>query len=282
MGTVQAVGADKFLEEVQGHVVHDGHMVGIPADRAADVEHKFGDEEEEGGNLVGNILRGLVMARIEGVDHLAGSAVTFKEVHGTDGVALETDAEKLGLDAALHAGKVLLEDLVQRLGEDLAVFLAVDGVILLAVMHPDVHDAGVALSLAHRVGYPAAAFGVLDPETADALVRIGQGEVSALGMAERGGVEVKLEVVVLRPLDPALEVFHADLVAIDEFTSEISVDFVEVDAVVARKQGLHEFKVLPDLVNVAGAAGIVAGGLDTSGKSCVAFESHHVVRLPAM
>jgi hypothetical protein len=131
-------------------------------------------------------------------------------------------------------------------------------------MDPDVHDTGITLGLTHRVGDAAAALCVLDPELADSRIGIGKGEVPALGMAERGGVEVKLEIVGLGPLDPALEMLDTDLVTIDELSSEISIDLMEVDAVVAGQKSLHELQVGTDLVDVAGTSRIVAGGLDSS------------------
>ena len=51
---------------------------------------------------------------------------------------------------------------------------------------------------------------------------------------------------------------------------------------VAGEKGLHELEVLADFVDVAGASGIVAGRLDTAGKTVLALEPDHVVGLPAM
>ena len=149
-------------------------------------------------------------------------------------------------------------------------------------MYPDVHDAGVSLGLSHDVRNVAAAFGMLNPELPDGFVRIGQGEVSALGMAEGGGVEIQLEVVGLGPVYPALEVLYAALVTVHELAAEVSVNLMEVHAVVAGQQGFHEFKVFSYLVYVAGAAGIVAGGLDAAGQAVLAFKANDVVGLPAV
>ena len=49
-------------------------------------------------------------------------------------------------------------------------------------MNPDVHDAGVALCLAHGIGNTATALGVLYPEVANGLVGVRQRETAALGM----------------------------------------------------------------------------------------------------
>ena len=282
MGPLQAVGADQFLEEVGGLVVHDGHMVGIPADGAGDMEHQLGDEQQQGSNLVGDVFRLLVVAGVEGVHHLAGGAVAFVEVHGADRIAFQADAEELGFDAAFHAGKVFGEDFVEGGGEQFAIVFPPDREVLRAVMDPDVHDAGVTLGLAHGVSDAAAALGVFDPEIPDGFVGIGQGQVSALGVGEGGGVEIQLEIVLLGPLHPAFEVLGATLVAVHELAAEVAVDFVEVHAVVAGKEGLDEFEVAPDFVDVAGASGVVAGGLDAAGKGLVPLEADDVVGLPAV
>ena len=198
------------------------------------------------------------------------------------GVAFQTDAEELSLEAVLHAVELLLHDFVERGGEQFAVLLALHGHVLAAVVHPDVHDAGVALCLAHRVGNVAAALGVLYPEVAYALVRVGEGEVAALGVREGCGVEVELHAVLLGPLHPALEVFHLDLVAVDELASEVAVYLVQVQAVLSCQQSLDELDVLAHLVDVAGTAGIVSCGLYAARERFVPLEAHHVVGLPAV
>ena len=81
MCAVQSLGADKLLEEVQGHVVHDGHVVGVPTYRTAHMEHQLRNIKEQGRNLVRHILGRLVVTCVEGVYHFAGSAVALKEVH---------------------------------------------------------------------------------------------------------------------------------------------------------------------------------------------------------
>ena len=48
MGAVQGIAAYKFLEKIKGHVIHNGHMVGVPADRTAYMKHKLRDIEKQG------------------------------------------------------------------------------------------------------------------------------------------------------------------------------------------------------------------------------------------
>ena len=282
MGAVQTVGPDQLLEEVGRLVVHDGDVVGVPADGAAHVEHELRYIEQQGGYFIGHVLRLLIMACVKGVHHFAGGAVALVEVHGAHGIAFQAYAEELGFHAALHAGQFLLQNLVQGGGQQFPVILAVHGEVFGAVVYPDVHDARVSLGLSHGVGNVAAAFGMLNPELPDGFVRVGQGEVSALGMAEGGGVEIQLEVVGLGPVYPTLEMLRTALVAVYELAAEVSVNLMEIHAVVAGQQGFHEFEVFSYLVYVAGAAGIVAGGLDAAGQAVLAFKTDDVVGLPAV
>ena len=80
MAAVQGIGTDHLLEEVERLVVHNGYVVRVPADRTADVQHKLGDKEKQRSYHIGDILRLLVMACIEGVHEPAGSAVSGHEV----------------------------------------------------------------------------------------------------------------------------------------------------------------------------------------------------------
>ena len=246
------------------------------------MEHQLRHEEQERGDHVGHVLGHLVVAGIQGVHQFAGGAVTGHEVVGAHGVALQTDTEELGFQAGFHAGKVFLQNLVQAFGKKLTVTLALHGLVFGAVVYPDVHDARVILGLAHGIGNPAAALGVLDPEFADGRVRVGQGEVSALGMAEGSGVEIQLHIVFPRPLDPALEMLHVHLVAVYILALEVAVNLVEVQAMVTGDKALGKEDILLQFFHIARAAGIVAGGLDTAGKAGLAFKAHNVVGLPAV
>ena len=68
------------------------------------------------------------------------------------------------------------------------------------------------------------------------------------------------------PFNPALEVFRFHLVAVYYLALEISIDFVQVEAVSTRdlRGGFQD--VGTQFVEVAGLARIVAGSLDTSGQ----------------
>ena len=282
MGAVEGVAAHEFLEEVQCLVVHDGHVVAVPTHGARDVEHQLRHVHEQCRHEVGDVLRLFVVAGVQRVHLLAGGAVGGVEVVRAYGVALQSDAEQFSLEAVLHAVELLFHDFVERGSKDFAIFLALHRHVLRTVVHPDVHDAGVALRLTHGVGDASAALRVLNPEVADALVGVRQRQAAALRMRERGRVEVQHHVVFLGPLHPALEVLHFHLVAVDKLSAEVTVDFVQVQAVVAGQQRLHKLDVLSHLVDVAGAAGIVACGLNATTEGIVALEAHHVVCLPAV
>ena len=130
MGAVEGIRPDNLLEEVQRLVVHDGDVVGIPADRTADMQHQLRHEQQERSHHVAHVLGHLIMAGIERVHQLAGGAIAGDEVVRAHRVALETDAEELGFQAGLHPREVLLEDFVERLGENLAVALALHRLVL--------------------------------------------------------------------------------------------------------------------------------------------------------
>ena len=176
----------------------------------------------------------------------------------------------------------LREDGIERFLQQFAVFHAVHRDVLAAVVHPEVHDAGVALALSHLFGNGAAAAGVFNPEVADALVRVGEGEVARFGMGEGGGVEVELHVVLLCPLHPAFEVAGLHLVAVHELSAEFPVDFVQAQAMASGNEGRGFKDVGPQLLDVARPSGIVAGGLDAAGQCAARLEAGHVVGLPAV
>ena len=154
------------------------------------------------------------------------------------GEAFQPDAEYLTFDTVLHHGLLLLEDFVERLFQGIAVQGMVYAHVLAAVVNPQIHDTGVVLCFAHGVGNVAATLGVLHPELADRLVWVGQREVAALGVRERRGVEVEQSVVLLCPVNPALEMLYADLIAVNNLTLEVAVNLMKVQAVCSGDQAL--------------------------------------------
>ena len=211
------------------------------------------------------------------------NGIAHIELVRADRIAFETHAEHLAFDGILHVRALHGEDLVQRILQQRAVQVAVDGQVLRSVVNPQVVAGLVAELLTHLVGDLAAADRMLDPEVADALVAVRQRLVAALRVRETSAVEVELHVVGLGPVDPALEVLRLDLVAVDLLAAEVAVDGVDVQTMVTGEQRLDLFDVLADLLDVAGLARIVARSLNTSGELAVGIlETGHVVGLPAV
>ena len=124
---------------------------------------------------------------------------------------------------------------------------------------------------------------MVPPEITDGFVGIGETEVSALGVGERGGVEVVLDTVLLAPLNPALEIFGRNLVAVNELALEVAVDFVEIEAVLAGNERHGIENVVTQFIYVAGFAGIVAVDLYSAGETAFArFKTGYVVSLLAV
>ena len=123
------------------------------------------------------------------------------------------------------------------------------------------------------------------PESAHFLLRGGEGEVVLHhGMAEEGGVEVDAQTVFTGELDPRIEVMGLDLVAVHLLAGgEDGVAGVQADALFAGHEAHGLDKVRLQFLEGAGAAGVVARGLDAAGKgAAAAFKADDVVALPAV
>jgi hypothetical protein len=125
---------------------------------------------------------------------------------------------------------------------------------------------------------------VVDPEIADGLFRVREGEaVGRLGVGEAGRVEIHAHAHRFRPVDPSGEMFGADFVAIDFFAAEFAVEGVEVEAVFAGDEGERHFEVGAEFVRGAGLAGVVAGHGDAAAEAFAGvFKAADVVALPAV
>src|SRR5690606_23709311 len=105
------------------------------------------------------------------------------------------------------------------------------------VRYPAAGYAGGAELLACGGADLAALLAVADPEVADAVVRMGEGEaVCSLRVTEATGVKVHAEAIGRAPVKPALEVLHADLVAVNFFAAKVAVNGVQIEAVLAGDQ----------------------------------------------
>ena len=65
MNTVKSTCAYDFGEEFLSGVVHDGHMVAIPTNRTAHVQHQLGHELQNGTYLISRNLCGMIVTSID-------------------------------------------------------------------------------------------------------------------------------------------------------------------------------------------------------------------------
>ena len=101
-------------------------------------------------------------------------------------------------------------------------------------------------------------------------------------MRERSRVEIQLHSVLSRPLHPTFEVLHLYLVAVYERTAEITVYFVQVQAMLTGNVRSGFQNIAAQLLHIACLAGIITGSLDAAGQRAARLEADNVVRLPAM
>ena len=57
---------------------------------------------------------------------------------------------------------------------------------------------------------------------------------------------------------------RATLVAVDELSTEVTVDLMQIQTMVTSEQRLHELDVLTNLIDVTGTARIVTRGLNAT------------------
>jgi hypothetical protein len=73
-------------------------VIAIPADATTDVQEDFRHIEQDGRDLIGEIFRGMKVARVEAIDLLALDGVTEIKLVGADTIRFRSDAEKFRLD----------------------------------------------------------------------------------------------------------------------------------------------------------------------------------------
>ena len=101
-------------------------------------------------------------------------------------------------------------------------------------------------------------------------------------MGKIGGVEVQADLVRLGPVHPVLELGDGVCIAIDLLAVLFGIGGVQVELGRAGDHGAGKVDVCAQLLGVAGAARIVAGGLDAASQAVGAVEADHVVALPAV
>ena len=64
-GAAEEIAADQLFHHRACRVIEDHHVIAVPAHAAANVEQQAGDEEEHGGNLVGESFGRVEVSRIQ-------------------------------------------------------------------------------------------------------------------------------------------------------------------------------------------------------------------------
>ena len=255
---------------------------------AGDVQRHVREEQQQAGELVGDVLHGVEVAGVD--EHHVVAAllrgIGHVELLVAGGEALHADAEDLLLHGVDDVRRVEGVDLVERVAQTLAHTKAVGRVVLQAVGDPEVVEHHVVKLLADALGDLAAGDAMANPEVAHVLVRRGDGQALLdHGMAEQRGVEVDAEAVLLSPSHPRLEVLVLDLVAVDPgvLVGEDGIAGMQVDALLAGDEAARLLEVGRQLLEGAGAARVVARGHDAAGGRIVLLvEAHDVVALPAV
>ena len=169
-------------------------MVGVPADGAGDVEGNLREEGQQGRDLIADHLGGVVVTVIHQRNALfpVEGGIAQGKLSAAHGVRLHTDAEHFALDAGLHQLEVvrLAQNLVDAGLVTVAGTFAIRRYVLKAVARPDVHGAGLSQLLGQILADADAGLAVFYPEFPGLLVGAGKGQRVALGVGEKGGVEV--------------------------------------------------------------------------------------------
>ena len=179
MHTVQCLATDDFACQIEQVVAQDHHMVAVPTNRTAHVQHDLRCKKKQGRNLVGDTFRQMEMARVERHNLILLRTVAQVKIIGTDRITFQTDAEQFLPRYNPSCSYIQLQNLVERLFQYLTIFETAGGNFFTAVVNPQVHNTGIVLVFAHLLADPAAAFRMFDPEIADRIVGIRQRQVAA-------------------------------------------------------------------------------------------------------
>ena len=252
----------------------------------ADVQQQPIDPQQHRGDLVGNHLGGVEVARIQTKNRPARRRVSQVELVRADDIALRAETEELAFDRVeiVLAVQRLAEDFVQRFDQSHSRFPPVRGQVLEAVRDPDIGHAGRAERLAERRPDAATRPAVVDPEPAGARVSVSECEtVSRSWVGEECGVEVQTESLLTSPIRPAGEVFRLQFVPFDGCPSGLGVDRVQVESVAAGYKGQRLFEVHAEFRRRSCLPGMVSRDSEASSDLFVScFETSNVVPLPAM
>ena len=254
------------------------------------MERDLREEGQQGRDLIADHLGGVVVTVIHQGNALfpVEGGVAQGKLGAAHGVRLHTDAEHLALDAGLYQLEVvrLAQNLVDACLVAVAGAFAVRRDVLEAVACPDVHGAGLPQFLRQILADADAGFAVFYPEFPGLLVGAGKGQRIALGVGEKGGVEVCAQPSCLAEIHPFFEVLRLQPVPVHPwvFLVKNGVGGMEVDLFGAGTEGQHLVHVGHQFFRGAGTAGVVAGGLDAAGQGLggVGIKAPDVISLPAV
>ena len=122
---------------------------------------------------------------------------------------------------------------------------------------------------------------MLDPEIADGLIWARERHVVFdVLVAEERRVEVEADALFLGEVNPSLEVFRLNLVAVDLLVCD-AVRCVQIELVLARDQGIRLADVGHELFWIAGAARVVARRRDAA-RQGIGVKAQDIIALPAV
>lgn len=223
------------------------------------------------------------MTRIQQAHDAVLGSVVHVELMRADRVGLDADSEDLAFDRICDILAVVLDgkNLIKCFLEAGTRSDAVCRHILRAIRDPDVVECRDAELLAEVIGNLAASLAMSNPEIADILVRARERHVVLdVLVAEERRVEVETDALFLREIDPGLEVFRLDLVAVYLLIRD-AVRSVQIELVLARDQGVGFVYVGHEFLRIASAARVVARRRNPA-RQRIGIKAKDIIALPAV
>ena len=98
MRAPEKTAAHKLFHDRSGSVVEKDNMVAVPTNATAHVQEQLGDELEDRGHFVCQVLRRMKMPGVEAVEELVLYGIREVKLVGADDIAFRADSEELALD----------------------------------------------------------------------------------------------------------------------------------------------------------------------------------------
>ena len=93
-------------------------------------------------------------------------------------------------------------------------------------------------------------FGMFNPEIANPFVPMTQREaVIRFRMREARGIEIKLEPLLLRPINPTLKMCWSDLIAVHELPSKLTIHCMEIKTMTAGNKAVRLLEICPEFID---------------------------------